>query len=125
MKTDIVIPKELLATYDLMNTINGGMAETMVRAWQEKDGYQMYLEVPGVELEKIRIEAENQRFVIYYTIDVLEGKEQAPIYLANLPLSPNVDVNGITAHIDGDAIHIFAPFNDWAKGTKREIDLER
>lgn len=124
MKTDIKIPQELIAQYDLMNTIGGGMAQNTVKAWQEKDGYALEVQAPGVELGKIRIEAVNQRFVIYYTIDVLEGKQHMPIYLVNLPLSPNVDVNRIAARIEGDVIHVFAPFNDWAKGTRREIDLE-
>jgi HSP20 family protein len=125
MKLQIQIPQELLAQIDFQNTISGGMAETTAAAWKEKDGYRLILKAPGVDVEKIHIETANQRFTIFYLIDVLEGTQQQPYYLINLPLSPEIDVNHISAHLHDDgSILVLAPFSDWAKGKSRQIDID-
>lgn len=125
MKSQIQIPQELLAQIDFQNTISGGMAETTAAAWREKDGYRLILKTPGVDVEKIHIETANQRFTVFYLINVLEGSEQLPYYLINLPLSPEIDVNHISAQLhDNGSILILAPFNDWAKGITRQIDID-
>lgn len=125
MKLDISIPKELLAQIDFANTINGGMIETNAQAWREEDGYKLVLKAPSVDIDKIQIQTANQRFMIYYMIDVLEGKEQMPYFLVNLPLSPEVDVEHISAKFENGRIYIRAPFNDWAKGGSHHIDIDK
>lgn len=124
MKSQVSIPKELLAQIDLLNTINGGSAQVTSRAWQDEEGFHLEVYVPGIALENLRIEAVQQRFVVYYPTEVLEGTAQMPRYLVNLPLLPIVDVDRITARMEEGQLHIFAPFNDWAKGSRREITLE-
>lgn len=123
MKPQVSIPKELLAQVDFLNTIHGGMTQPAIRAWQGKEGFHLVLGVPGVDLAKVRIEAVQQRFVVYYLVDVLDGSGQEPYYLINLPLLPIVDVDRIQARVEDGQIHIFAPFNDWAKGSRKEIAL--
>ena len=123
MKTEIQIPKELLAQIDFANTINGGMIETTAQAWQETEGYRMVVNAPTIAADKIRVEVADKRFMVFYTLDVLEGEGQMPYFLVNLPLSPEVDVDGITARFENGKIYIRAPFNGWARGERREIDL--
>lgn len=125
MKLDISIPKELLAQIDFANTVNGGMAETKAQAWREQEGYKLVLKAPSVDIEKIQIQTANQRFMVYYMMDVLEGQEQMPYFLINLPLSPEVDVERISAKFENGHIYIRAPFNDWAKGESRHIDIDK
>lgn len=126
MKTQISIPKELLAQIDLNNTLGGGMAEHTAAAWKAKDGYRLMLKTPGVDIDKLHIEAANHRFSVYYMMDILEGAEQVPYYLVNLPLAPEVDIHRISAHLQDDSrVLIKAPFNDWAKGEGREIEIEK
>lgn len=124
MKPQVTISKELLIKLDLANTINGGMAQVSMQGWQSEDGFHLVLHAPGAPLDKIRVEAINQRFVVYYHLECLSGEAQLPYYLLNVPLLPVVDVNGITARISEGKIHIFAPFNDWSKGARKEIALE-
>ncbi len=125
MKLDISIPKELLAQIDFANTVTGGMIETNAQAWRAEDGYKLVIKAPSVDIDKIQIQTANQRFMVYYMIDVLEGKEQMPYFLINLPLSPEVDVERISAKFENGRIHISAPFNDWAKGEAHHIDIEK
>ena len=124
MKLDISIPKELLAQIDFANTVNGGMIETAVQAWREEDGYKLVLRAPSVDIDKIQIETANQRFMVYYFLNVLEGEQMMPFFLVNLPLSPEVDIDKITAKYEDNRLFIHAPFNDWAKGKSRHIDIE-
>ena len=125
MKPQVTISKELLTKLDLANTIHGGMAQVSMQGWQSDEGFHLVLRAPGAPLDKVRVEAINQRFMVYYLIDCLDGETQLPYYLLNVPLLPVVDVNGITAKISEGKIHIFAPFNDWSKGARKEIALEK
>ena len=125
MKSNIQIPRELLAQIDFQNTVNGGMANAIATGWRDKDGYRMILKAPSVDIEKIHIETANQRFAVFYMLGVLDGTVQMPYFLVNLPLSPEVDVNNISARLENDGrILIHAPFNDWAKGQNRHIDID-
>lgn len=124
MKPQISISKQLMAQYDLANTVQGGMAQGGFKAWQNQDGFHLELRTPGIPLDEIRIEAVNRRFVVYYMMQVLGGEVQLPHYLINLPLLPVVDVERIAARLEDGHIYIFAPFNDWAKGSRIEIALE-
>lgn len=125
MKLDISIPKELLAQIDFANTVNGGMIETSAQAWREKEGYKLVLNAPSVDIEKIQIQAANQRFMVYYMMNVLEGEAELPYFLVNLPLSPEVDVERISAKFEDNRLFIHAPFNDWAKGESRHIEIDK
>jgi HSP20 family molecular chaperone IbpA len=125
MNTNIEIPKKLLAEIDFHNTLSGGMAESTIKAWASKEGYKMAIQAPGVNQDDIKIEIRDKRFMVFYLIDVLEKTEQIPYFLVNIPLSPDVDINNISARYERNGrIYITAPFNDWAKGQPRNIELE-
>ncbi|MDZ7879547.1 MAG: Hsp20/alpha crystallin family protein [Saprospiraceae bacterium] len=124
MTTKMEIPKELLAQIDFANTVNGGMVEFKAHAWKQETSYRLTIDAPSVNPENIHIEAANQRFVVYYFVSVLGGEQMLPYFLVNLPLAPEVDVKRISARFEHGKIHITAPFNDWAKGERREIDME-
>jgi HSP20 family protein len=124
MATKIEIPKELLAQIDFANTVNGGMVEFKGVGGRYEDGYRLTIEAPSVSKDLIHIETANQRFLVYYLIDVLDGEGQMPFFLVNMPLAPDADVNKMTARFDDGKIYIRAPFNEWGKGVQKNIDLE-
>jgi HSP20 family protein len=126
MNTQISVPKELLAQIDFNNTVNGGMVQHTATAWQTNEGYHLLLKAPGIDINDLHIKAVDQRFVVYYMIDVLDKTEQMPYYLVNLPLSPEVDLEAISAHEQGkDSILIIAPFNNWSKGGNLDINIQK
>lgn len=125
MNANIEIPKELLAKIDFHNTVFGGMAEATVKAWTSKEGYKITIHAPGVKQDNLNIEVRDKRFVVYYMLDVLDHTGQMPYFLVNLPLSPDVDINNITAQYEKNGrIYINAPYNDWAKGQHKSIELD-
>ena len=101
------------------------MALTKAQAWRNEEGYGLIVDAPGVDLDKVKIETGNQRFMIYYLLDVLEGREQLPYFLVNLPLALDVDVEGITAKVDNGKLVVHAPLNDWNGGPRRQIDIDK
>jgi hypothetical protein len=124
MKTEISIPKDLLAQIDFANTISGGMVENKAQAWRDEKGYRLVLDAPSVEADKIQVQVANQRFMIYYFLPVLEGTEALPYFLVNLPMSPEVDIERLTVKYENGRVYVKAPFNDWALGNSRFIDMD-
>lgn len=125
MNNKIEIPKELLREADYMNTVNGGMTMNVARGWKEADGYRLIVNTPGLDSGKIHVEVANQRLFVYHYISVMEGKEQIPFYLVNLPVAPDVDVQNITALYENGQLVLEAPLNDWGKGKRTIIDIEK
>lgn len=125
METQFQIPREILAQIDYQNTVNGGMVETLAKAWASKDGYNMVVNVPAIDPEKVQVQVADKRFMVYVPMRVLGGEDYIPYFLVNVPVSPDVDINNISVKWrDNGHLHIKAPFNDWAKGEIRDIDIE-
>jgi HSP20 family molecular chaperone IbpA len=121
MKPKIEIPKELLSRFDLLNTVNGGMATQYLEAAKMDDGYRMTIQIPSVAAEDLEVEVVAQHLRVFYHI----GNHIEPFYLVNFPISPDVEIEGITAHVEDDKLVVFGPFSDWAKGRSRKIDVEK
>lgn len=124
MMQKIDITKEMLAQIDFVNTVSGGMALFNIKANRGKNGYNMKITTPSLDKDEIKIDVANSRFKVYYMIDVLEGEEKMPFFIANLPLLPDVDTKKISARFEQGNVHIHAPFNDLGKGERFQIDLE-
>ncbi len=127
MKTELSIPKELLANIDFMNTVNGGMAFPTIKAWQETDGYRLNIKAPGFDIDKIKIETKDNRFTISYPLIVLKGEAEIPYFFVNFPLDPKVDVSSISARRKADnSIALTAPFKGFdGNENDREIFIEK
>ncbi len=125
MNKPIKISEELLRQIDFDNTVNGGTIQPAIQAWRAEDGYRMVVYAPSVDPDDIHIKTENQQFNVFYTVQTADGMRM-PRFLVKLPLSPEVDVEGISAKLQEDGgILIEAPFNDWAQGNSRRIDIDR
>ncbi len=127
MKTELSIPKELLANIDFMNTINGGMSFVTINAKQQEDGYRLNLKAPGFDTDKIKIETKDNRFTMSYPIPVLSGEAEMPYFFVNFPLDPKVDVQEISARRKkDDSISLIAPFRSFGGNENdREIYIEK
>lgn len=120
----IDISKEMLAQIDFANTVGGGMALFNINANRDKHGYNMNIATPSLDKEEIKIEVADNRFMVYYMINVLEGEGQMPYFLANLPLLPDVDTKNISARFDKGKVEIHAPFNELGKGERFQVDFD-
>jgi hypothetical protein len=128
MKT-IQIPKEILASIDMLNALNGGRSQTTLKVARQQDGYEVLVKRPGVEADALQVDVTDGRLWLYQLRPVL-GREDAepdtllPDLLGNLILPNDVDVDAISARYLGDQWRVFLPFNDMARGFQKHIEVE-
>jgi HSP20 family molecular chaperone IbpA len=133
MKNKISIPKELLITIDVNNTVNGGASQPKVQVTNKEDGYHLKLNTPGVEADGLQVEIVKNKLYIFHNLPVFgqrfEDEEiiQSPRFLANVTIPHDVDMENITARFD-ESIHklvVFMPYNHLHDDFRRTIEIER
>ncbi len=127
MKQRASIPKELLTSIDVMNTLNGGTSEPRVRVNQYPGYRQITIDVPGVNMENVKVEINNNQLMIYffYNLATMDQQLQFPRVLYNKSIPYFVDVNNITANQKDHTLVVRLPFNELANGQHREIRIKQ
>lgn len=120
------IPHELLTSIDLLNTLNGGTTQPVIRLRKLPSHHEIILRVPGLPLTNIKIEIKNNQLVIYYWLPVLAGGKEIQftkfLYTNNIPYF--VDAKSITATEEADSLVVSLPFNDLSKGYYRDLSIQ-
>ncbi|MGE0771136.1 MAG: Hsp20/alpha crystallin family protein [Cyclobacteriaceae bacterium] len=121
------IPQELLASIDILNTLNGGIIEPRLRLSQHATHRQIELTAPGIAHEQMKAEIHNNELTVYYVIPVeaQETEVQVPqiVYKKQIPYF--VDRKRITANFDGQKLVVQLPFNELANGYHRDITVNK
>ncbi|MFT4033058.1 MAG: Hsp20/alpha crystallin family protein [Siphonobacter sp.] len=117
MKTQISIPKEILANIDFANTLNGGRTESMVWVNRGKTGYEVFVKMSGVDPEELQVDVEDGHIWLYTLYPVLKADRQdfesfLPYTLGKLLIPDDVDVEHISAKYRNGRWRVFLPFND-------------
>lgn len=125
MKTGINLPQELMTGIDVVNTLNGGMSEPVVKLKQFSSYREITIRIPGVDIVNIKIEINNNELMIYYFMVLLsqEKEMKLPKVLYNKSLPYFVDANHITASRKEDSLVVRLPFNELANGNHRDISI--
>ncbi len=125
MKTALNLPQELITSIDLMNTLNGGTSEPMVKLKQFPSHRQITIHIAGVPLENVKMEINKNKLMIYYfTTIVSQGKEvQFPRVLYHKDIPYFVQAGNISAKEEGASVILNLPFNDLANGDPREVPI--
>ncbi len=128
MKT-IQIPNEILASIDLLNTLNGGRSQTTLTVNRQQHGYEVLVKRPGVEADALQVDVTDGRLWLYQLRPVLvrpdaEPETFLPDLLGNLILPNDVDVEAISARFREGQWRVFLPFNDLARGFQKHIEVE-
>ena len=113
----------LITSVDVMNTLNGGRTEPVVKLAQFTDSREVRVRVPGIDPEKIEVEINENRVVIFYTIKVAsKGKDVAIPYSVYDRQQPYfIDVSKIVAQVEEDELVVTLPFNQLANGYHRRV----
>jgi len=127
MKPRLVIPKELITSIDLMNTLNGGTTEPLVHMKQFSTHRRITVSIPGVSLENVKMEINNHQLMIYYLTGIVSQEEEVrfPRVLYNKSIPYFVDADKITAEEEGNVLVLNLPFNDLANGYHRDIPFSK
>ena len=113
----------LITSVDVMNTLNGGRTEPVVKLTQFTNSREVRVKVPGIDPEKIEVEITENRVVIFYMISVKSaGKEVAiPYSVYNKQQPYFVDVSKIGAQIEDGELVVTLPYNQLANGYHRRV----
>lgn len=117
--------RNLAPQLDLLNTIGGGVAQPQLRVEQRPKGVLLRVAMPSVSPEQFHVVLNDRRLTVYgeYRHEP-DAPLAAPLFVQNLDLPANLDLNRIdAAHHDGE-LRVRIPFRD-AAGQRREIDIRR
>ena len=119
------IPKELITSIDMLNTLNGGTSQPIVKLQQFTTHRQIKIRVPGISVGNIKVEINNNQLMIYYLATVVsqEKEMQLPKGLYNKSIPYFVDIKKIKATQEEDSLVVRLPFNELYNGYHRDIPI--
>ena len=119
------IPQELITSIDMLNTMNGGRSQPIVKLKHFSTHRQINIRVPGIALESVKIEINNNRLMIYYLTRIVSQEKEIslPKGLYNKSIPYFVDMKNIKATQEEDALVVRLPFNELYNGYHRDIPL--
>jgi HSP20 family molecular chaperone IbpA len=116
---------DLLTSVDVLNTIHGGTSEPSLELQQNREGREIRIKVPGVDLNGIQIEVHNNVLSIFYFIPVLSVEKliQMPCVVYNKNIPYYIDATRIHSKIEDDSLLVELPYNESANGNHRKIQI--
>ena len=115
--------RNLITSVDVMNTLNGGRTESVVKLAQFTNSREVRVRVPGIDPENIEVEISDNRVVIFYMMNIESaGKEVAiPYSVYNKQQPYFIDVSKIVAQVEEDELVVTLPYNQLANGYHRRV----
>jgi HSP20 family molecular chaperone IbpA len=113
----------LITSVDVMNTLNGGRTEPVVKLHQHTDSREVRVKIPGIGPEKIEVEVNENRVVIFYMMNIASaGREIAmPYSIYNRQQPYYIDVSKIVAQVAEEELVVTLPFNELANGYHKRV----
>ena len=109
----------LAGSGDILNTMGGGMTEPRIAFKPSDVGQMLEIRLPGVDLSTLNIEVNFNRLTVFQ--GVTRG---VPRIIFDKPIAYFIDVEKITAMVEGNALNISLPFNERANGYHRRIGIK-
>lgn len=125
MKARKLISNELLASIDVLNTINGGVSEPQLELKQFQDHREIRLRIAGVREENLKVEIHNNQLSVFYTINLASDGIviQVPKVVYNKPIPYFVNPARISASYDEGFLIVTLPYNELAEGYHRKVSI--
>jgi HSP20 family molecular chaperone IbpA len=120
---DHVLIKNLAATAEVVNTINGGMASPVISVFKGKLEWTINARVPGVSPENLKLEIKDNELYIFQMIKNGFGKMELPYMLTMINLSNRIELDAITAEYENGELFIVLPLDEMSDGFFREIEI--
>jgi HSP20 family molecular chaperone IbpA len=127
MRTRLTFPHDLITGIDVMNTLNGGMSEPVVKLSHFPTHRQITVHIPGIDVDQVKIEINNNHLMIYYITTLISRDQElrVPKVLYNKQIPYFVDSKNITATEEKNLLVIRLPFNELADGHHRDVTIKR
>ena len=127
MKERKFASNELLASIDVLNTLNGGVSDPQMVLKQFQDHREIRLKVPGVNEENLKVEVHNNILSVFYTFNIQSGDLpiHVPKVVYNKPIPYFVDAARISATYEDGFLIVTLPYNEMAEGYHRKVSIDR
>jgi HSP20 family molecular chaperone IbpA len=114
---------DLLTSVDVMNTINGGKTEPIIKLSQTQNYREIRVRIPGIDSEIIEVEVNDNLVAIYYMMSVQSADKlvKLPYSVYNRKQPYFIDVSNIKAQVEADELVVKLPFNQLANGYHKKI----
>lgn len=117
----------ILATANILNTVNGGMVEPHISVRRNKVEYRVDVSLPGIDSNNVRVEIVEKNLIISHHLEFITGERAmlVPHVIAACPLSLDIDHERIRADYEFGHLKVILPLSDFKSGYRREIDINR
>lgn len=113
---DKKILRNLANQIDLLNTINGGVAETLVRVDKRERGAIIRVSAPSVQPEAFQVVLHNNILILFSTLKREDNPELvAPLFHQTYLLPPQVNLTGIEAVHENGELQVRLPYYEPTK----------
>jgi HSP20 family molecular chaperone IbpA len=114
---------DLLTSVDVMNTLNGGRTEPIIKLTQLENYREIRVKIPGIDAETIDVEVHDNNMTIYYTMNIVSGDKlmKLPYTIYNRQQPYFIDVGKINAQVVQGELIVKLPFNQLANGYHKKI----
>lgn len=125
MKKRKFVKDELLASIDVLNTLNGGVSEPLMILKQFQDHREIRLNVPGVDEVNLKVEIHNNILSVFYTFDLESDGMwiEVPKVVYNKAIPYYVDAKKISASFENNFLIVILPYNSMAEGYHRKVSI--
>ncbi len=120
---DKMLIKNLANTAELINTINGGMAQPQVILEKSEESWLLRMKVPSVNIDNIKIEVKEGILFVFQNLEHANSDIELPYLIEMLNLPGQIALDSIYAEFDQNEILVHLPFDELANGFEREIEI--
>ena len=111
---DLKWVRRRLKTFDVLNTIDGGMSQPTIKLVKESEFFKLQVNVPGIKPEALSFEIKNDDIVIHHNLTFENGKGtiDLPHVITAMSMKGNVFSEGIYDYEEGNEYVVQLPFSD-------------
>jgi len=114
---------DLLTSIDVMNALNGGRSEPIIKLKQLENSREIRVKIPGIDPEAIEVEVNNNHVDIYYVMNITSRDRltKLPYSVYNRQQPYFIDVGKINAQVKNGELVVTLPFNQLSNGYHKKI----
>ena len=117
--------QDLLTSVDVLNTLHGGISETVFTLRQQAAGREVHVRVPGISRDSMQVEIHNNVLSVFYLIPIESAgkKINMPVVVYNKTIPYFIDISAIKADFEENELIVQLPYNELSSGYNRKIQI--
>ncbi|WKK75414.2 Hsp20/alpha crystallin family protein [Marivirga salinae] len=119
--------RNLLYQGDQLNTLAGGVAQVDFKIENQKDGFLIVVNAPGIEAEQLKVISEQNSLQIFATINHPAENQgvMIPLFYRKVQLPVFADTDDVDAVHHDNKLEIFVPIGKNSANNKKEVNIKQ